>query len=169
MSPDLTTALGSLLADRELRRTLRRDPREAALRLGISEGELNGLDPEALEIQAESLVDKRRYEVFKRLPRSMKQLGARAPELFREFAEGFWPAGHRRHELDAARFADFLIVRGLPLCRSEGNCARFLAGTMLLSIGWARDVLIGGRPRPALEIFFRIRGRLRSYALYFGL
>src|SRR3954471_5305162 len=127
MSADLTTALGALLADPALRQTLRRNLSEVALRLQIPEADLLALNAEDLETQAESLVDKRRSEVFKRLPRTVALLGDRASGLFREHAEGFWPEGHRRHAVDAARFGSALVERGLPLCRSEWNRVRFQA------------------------------------------
>jgi hypothetical protein len=169
MSADVTTALGALLADRSLRQALRRNPSEVALRLGIPEADLNALDPEDLEIQAESLIDKRRSEVFKRLPRTVALLGDRASGLFREHAGGFWPEGHRRHEGDAARFGGFLAERGLPLCRSEWNRARFLSGAALLSIRFAPDARVRGRARRAIELYLRAGGSVRSWTFYFGL
>ncbi|HLY11459.1 MAG TPA: hypothetical protein VKW04_19300 [Planctomycetota bacterium] len=170
MPADLTTALGALLSDRTLRETLRRDPREVARRLQIPEADLHALDSEALEIQAESLIDKRRHEVSKQLPRTMALLGDLAPGLFREHAGIFWPEGHRRHVLDAARFGAFLMERGSPLCRSEWNRARFVAGSSPLGVRYAPDVWIGGRSRRAVEVFLRHRGTVRSRALYcFGL
>jgi len=168
MSADLTTALGALLADRSLREALRRDRSEAARRLQVSEADLGGIDPEVLELQAEALIEKRRHEVSKRLPRTMTLLGDRASGLFREYAEGFWPEGHRRHGVDAARFGGILAERGLPLCQSEWNRERFHAGTAPLSIRYARDAWAGGRPRPSLELFVRVGGTVRSWALYLG-
>ena len=168
MSADLTTALGALLADRALREALRRDRSEAARRLQISEADLEDIDPEVLELQAESLIDKRRHEVSKRLPRTMALLAGRGPELFRDYAGGYWPEGHRRHGVDAARFGGFLAERGLPLCRSEWNRAKFHAGTASVSVRYARDAWAGGRPRRALELFFRVGGTVRSWALYLG-
>jgi hypothetical protein len=168
MSADLTTALGSLLADRALRDALRRDRSEAARRLRVSEADLDGIDPELLELQAESLIDKRRHEVSKRLPQTMALLAARGPELFREYAGSTWPEGHRRHGVDAARFGGYLAERGLPLCRSEWNRAKFHIGTAWMSIRYARDAWAGGRSRRALELFFRVGGTVRSWALYLG-
>lgn len=166
MSAELTTALGALLSNRSLRETLRRDPAEVARQLQVPESDLGALDPEALEIQAESLIEKRCHEVSKRLPRTMALLGDRAASLFRDHAEGFWPEGHRRHLLDAAGFGGFLAGRGLPLCRSEWHRVRFTAGTSSFRVAFARDVRVGGRPRRAVEVFFRFRGTVRACALY---
>jgi hypothetical protein len=169
MSPELTTALGALLSDRNLRETLRRNSGQAARQLQVPESDLRALDPEALEIQAESLIEKRRNEVAKRLPRTMALLGHRASGLFRDYAGDSWPEGHRRHLLDAARFGSFLTDRKLPLCRSEWNRVRFTAGTSLFSIAFAHDVRIGCRSRGAVEVFYRFRGTVRSCAFYLGL
>jgi hypothetical protein len=37
-----------------------------------------------------------------------------------------------------------------------------------MSIRYARDAWAGGRSRRALELFFRVGGTVRSWALYLG-
>jgi hypothetical protein len=169
MPADLTTALGALLADRSLRETLRRDPSAAARTLKIDPSALAEIDLGALDRQAESLIDKRYHEVQKRLPQTLNQLTLRGAELFKQYAPGLWPEGHRRHVRDATAFGKFLLDRGLPVCRSEWNRARFAAGFLNLALYYAPDHLIAGRRRKALELFLRFRGTVCCWAIGLGL
>lgn len=169
MPADLTGALGSLLADRLLRETLRRDPEAVARALQIDPAVLGEIDRDALDQQAESLIDKRYHEVQKRLPETLNLLNPRGAELFKQYALGPWPEGHRRHIQDAAAFGRFLLDRGLPICRSEWNRMRFTAGPLGMAFYYAPDVPVAGRPRKALQLFLRFRGSIRSCAIYFGI
>src|SRR5690242_15626412 len=100
MPSDLTTVLGALLADRALRISLRRDPAGLARTLQIGEAELQGIDPDDLERQAEALVAKRLQEIHNLLPFTMNLLNPRGASLFKEYAPGVWPEGHLRHYRD---------------------------------------------------------------------
>jgi hypothetical protein len=168
MPADLTTALGALLADSALRDRLRRDPEGVARALQVGVAELQTLDPEDLERQAEGLIAKRFYEVRKRLPRTLNVLNPGSPDLFKQYAQGPWPEGHHRHVRDAANFAAFLDARGLPVSRSEWNRVKFHLGSRRAAIHYVPDVEVGGRRRRALQLLFRFRGSVRSCAFYLG-
>lgn len=166
MPLELAEALGRLLADPALRREFRRDPAGTAARLDAT---LSGIDPAALEKQAESLVAKRLHEVAKLMPRTFERLGPAASGLFRGFAGTRWPRGHRRHLEDAVAFGRSL--RGHPaLCRSEWNRLRFALEGGRCSIRLVPDARAGGRDRAALQVLWRDdRGGVRSAAVWFGL
>jgi hypothetical protein len=166
MPADLTTVLGRLLADPALRAELRRDPGAVARLLDADAAALRELYLEDLERQAETLLDKRFHEVEKLLPQTVAQLGARAAEAFREHALGYWPEGCWRHAEDAAAFGRFLEERKLPRSESELNRLHFAMGTGRLSLRFAADARVGGRPRRALQLLYRRRGAVRSLAFY---
>jgi hypothetical protein len=120
---ELTSALARLLSDRDVRRRFRADPRHVAYDLSLSPHDaaiLSAIDPVALETQAQALLDKRRGEVSRIIPRTWALLSAGHTQIFEEYAVRSWPAGHRRHLLDALGFVRFLIGRGLPHDRFEG-------------------------------------------------
>ncbi len=165
MPADLTTVLGRLLSDPALRAEFRRDPDATALALDV---ELSGIDPEELDHQAATLVDKRFHEVSALLPRTISALGPDAARIFREHADGFWPVGHRRHAEDAVAFGRWLEVRRLPRSQSELRRLRFALSGGRLSLGFVNDAWVGGRSRRALQVLFRRRGVVRSVAIYLG-
>lgn len=165
MPADLTVVLGRLLSDPVLRAEFRRDPEATARALDV---DLAGIDPEELEHQARTLVDKRFHEVAALLPRTMDALGPDAARLFREHADGFWPKGHRRHAEDAVAFGRWLEARRLPRSRSEANRLRFALSGGRWSLGFVNDAWVGGRARSALQLLFRRRGAVRSVAIYLG-
>lgn len=168
MPADLTTVLGRMLADPALRAEWRRDPAAAARTLDADPAALAELDPDGLEHQAETLVEKRFHEVGKLLPRTVAMLGGAAGAVFRQHAASFWPEGHRRHAEDAAAFGKWLEARGLPRSESELNRLRFAMGGGRLSLRVVADAWAGGRARRALQVLYRRRGAVRSLALYLG-
>lgn len=94
MPADRAAALARLLTEAPLRGLLRRDPGEAARRLDVERAWLDALDPEGLDAQAETLLDKRWGELARLLPRTLAGLGAEARGLF---CHGRW---------SRSRFAD---------------------------------------------------------------
>jgi len=166
MPSDVTTALGRLLTEPALRGQWRRDPAAVARAL---EADVASLDPDELEHQAETLLEKRFHEAAKLLPRTMAALGGRAERLFRDHAARYWPEGHRRHADDAIAFGRGLLERRLPHSRSELNRLRFAMGDDRFSLGFVDDAWVGGRARRALQILYRRRGAVRSLALYLGM
>ena len=89
----LTTALGRLLADEELRRAFAASPRELADTLRIRSADRDtflALDPAALERQAQLLTAKREFDVRK--SRQLEPIAA----PFSADAEGVCPAGKAR-------------------------------------------------------------------------
>lgn len=165
MPADLTTVLGRLLADGALRSEFRRDPAATARSLDV---DLSGIDPEELERQAATLVDKRFREAARLLPRTIVMLGGDAERVFAAHAGLFWPQGHRRHADDAAAFGRFLRDRELPCCRSELNRLAFGMGRGRLAFRFVPDAWVGGRARRALQVLYRRRGAVRSLAIYLG-
>lgn len=168
MPLELAEALGRLLADPALREEFRRDPAGTAARLDAT---LSGIDPAALEKQAESLVAKRLHEVAKLMPRTFERLGPAASGHFRGFAGTRWPRGHRRHLEDAVAFGRFLRERGeRGLCRSELNRLCFLHEGARWALRLVPDARAGGRDRAALQVLWRDkRGAVRSAAVWLGL
>jgi hypothetical protein len=169
MPADLTTVLGRLLSDPSLRAAWRRDPEATARRLDAEPETAAALDAVDLEHQAETLVEKRFHEVSRLLPRTLAILGGGAAAAFREHAAGFWPEGHRRHAEDASAFGRMLEQRRLPHSPSELHRLRFMLAGRRFSAAFVPDAWVGGRPRRALQVLYRRRGALRSFALYFGL
>jgi len=169
MSGELTLAMGRLLTDASLRKTLRQDPEEASRILNVDAQTLREIDSEALEFQSQGLIDKRFHEAAKRLPRTLAGLVGGGGPVFREYAASRWPEGHDRHLQDCAGFVGFLESRGLPLCRAERNRVLFASGSSRIAFRWAPDVWAGGRPRRAIQILIRIGSTVRSCALYLGL
>jgi hypothetical protein len=165
MPADLTTVLGRLLADPALRAEFRRDPAATARRL---DADLSAIDPDELERQAETLVDKRFHEVAKLLPRTIALQGGDAARIFAAHASLFWPEGHRRHADDAVAFVRFLRERDFPWVRAEYTRLVFAMRGSRLSFRLVPDAWVGGRARRALQILYRRRGAVRSLALYFG-
>ena len=113
---DLVTAVGRLLSSIELRDAFEQSPLAVADRLGIAESDravFLSLDAQQLNQQAETLIQKRWHEVRRLAPRTIEALGDSAGELFQFYAGRFWPQGHRRHQLDAFRFLQFLAANDI--------------------------------------------------------
>ena len=99
----------------------RESPRSVAEQLGLTEEDariLEDLDFGQLDQQAQTLVGKRRHEVFRMLPKTVAKLGEDAREAFDFFAEGFWPESHLRHVEDALGFARFIHENKLCKCNA---------------------------------------------------
>jgi hypothetical protein len=114
---ELTSALARLLSDRTLRLRFRADRSAVAGELDLTMDDaamLCAVDPGELEAQAQTLLDKRRSEATRLMPRTWKLLTSKGTRLFEEYAAGHWPTGHHRHQVDAADFMRFLVERGLP-------------------------------------------------------
>jgi hypothetical protein len=152
---DLITALGQLLADRHLRAAFERDPDTVALRLRVKAQDralFNRLDPHELEVQARTLLRKRLHEVRQLLPMTARHLASTFNAAFLEYAETRWPQGHRR---------------GLVVCRSEANRARFEAARARLRIGLVPNPPVRGGPSTALQVLYRGRRRRTAEIMLF--
>jgi hypothetical protein len=167
---DLITALGQLLADRHLRDAFERDPDTVALRLRVKAQDralFSRLDPHELEVQARTLLRKRLHEVRQLLPMTARHLASTFNAAFLEYAETRWPQGHRRHLLDACDFSRHLERRGLVVCRSEANRARFEAARARLRIGLVPNPPVRGGPSTALQVLYRGRRRRTAEIMLF--
>lgn len=69
---------------------------------------LSQLDHSELREQARLLIGKRRSEVAKHIPKTVKYLGPSFVDLFHRHSIRFWPEGHLRHLVDAQCFLDSL-------------------------------------------------------------
>ena len=160
---ELTNALGLLLSDRSLRETFRRDPQEAARRLDLDpqDGEaLRSLDPAGLDAQAQTLLNKRCWEVSRLIPRTFKTLGKDARRRFLDFAESYWPVGHKKHVDDALGFCRRLMEEdSTAACRAETNWIRFLLDGGRFAVRYTPDLHIRDRRYRALQFFWRGRDR----------
>lgn len=172
MAIELTTALGRLLRDAALRQLFRQDPTGTARVFGVREdllSALTSLDPDELDLQADTLLRKRLHEVQRLLPNTFARLGAAAHELFLRYAGNHWPEGHLRHVEDAAAFEQYLLQYGRDyVCLSELNRVAFLASRRRIAVHWAPDVWLSGRRRHAIQILYRLRGCPRQLVLYLG-
>lgn len=174
-SLDLTTALARLLADTELRNAFVGDPEQVADQLPIRDADrdaLISLDIEALQRQAMTLIDKRLYEVGRIIPQTIERLGCQAIGEFHRYADQNWPSGHRRHFDDALAFLDFLNSHGdrAIVCQSERNWLRFGVGQRRFSLHLVFDLMVGKRPRRAIQFLYRRHdGTPRQFAVYLSL
>ncbi|OFW30928.1 MAG: hypothetical protein A3H97_19430 [Acidobacteria bacterium RIFCSPLOWO2_02_FULL_65_29] len=119
---ELTSALARLLSDRTLRLRFNADRGEVARELELTTRDaaiLCAVDAAGLEAQAQTLLDKRRSEATRIMPRTWKLLAPAGTGLFEEYASDHWPTGHLRHPMDALAFMRFLVERGLPHDRIE--------------------------------------------------
>lgn len=130
---NLVTAIGNLLANRELRADFRQDPARIAAEMGLAEREqesLLALDTEDLERQAKALLAKRWHTTCELIPETISNLGDQARGLFWFYANQDWPGGHRRHAIDAREFLKFLRLNKL-----EGVSSRELKHVRQLARG----------------------------------
>ncbi len=136
---DFTTALTRLLSNAALRAefksnrditaaSLIEDTAERALLLQLSDAEIDA--------QADALLNKRAGQVAGFLPMTWEQLGTAAARTFREYAcDSAWPQTHRRHQLDAIGFAEWLEQKNAPeLVRHELRRAQFAVGDKKVSV-----------------------------------
>jgi hypothetical protein len=168
---DFVTALAQLLVNPRLQETFSRDPQAAADLLTIANEDrdlLVSLSPAQLERQARLLITKRMRETFGFLPLTVKALGENAAAYFRDYAQGYWPATHRRHTVDALGFCKFLREHRLPCNQSEYNRVYFNNKPSRMRICFAKDALINGRRRCALQLLYRLKGRHGEWCVYFN-
>ncbi len=171
---DFTLAVARLLSDSDLRTEYYRDPRETARRLLICEHDLDtflSIDPPSLESQSVTLLNKRLHEVSKILPETYSRLGQNVRKHFLDYAQKYWPKGHRRQLIDASNFCRYLIELGVDkVSRTEFNPLQATLSRRSFSIHLVPDLLVNGRLRRASQILYlRRNGSLRQLALYFGL
>lgn len=169
---EFTAGLARLLADGGLRCRFVLDPPGTAAAMPLQPAArdlLLRLDHAQLEQQAQALLDKRRYEAFKLLPRTVMRLGAQAPALFQAYAEGHWPEGYRRHHLDACAFGRFLKARACgALDEAELNLLAFHCARRRVAIHVVRT---GQRMMDhGVQILYRTRrARVRQWHLQWSL
>lgn len=174
MAINFSTALGRLLTNGQLRQEFVSDPAQSAAHLGVREEDHTtfiSLSPKALVAQAEGLLRKRMCEVSKLLPMTRRKIGDRFTELFRSHAERFWPAGHRRHEVDAHAFCELLASVNDPgLCRAEWVELRLRLNPHGITICYVPDLSVGGFTRSAVIIHVGL-GRFftKRISLYLGI
>ncbi|MEZ5338300.1 MAG: hypothetical protein R3F46_08525 [bacterium] len=84
-----------------------------------SAGLLIRLDAAQLEAQAATLLGKRWRAVAELIPESRFGNSALSAALFREYADQYWPEGHRRHELDALAFLRHCQALGIRISAAE--------------------------------------------------
>lgn len=162
--------LGRLLYDSRLRGAFRADPARVLDGLGVCAADrpiLLSIDAEALDAQAESLLNKRFHEVAKRIPGVLRVLGADARRHFLRYATASWPGGYDRHLRDALAFCRALRADGTDVVDPcEFNRLAFAAEGARLGIHCVR---VSWRSLPALQVLFRNgQGRIREILLTLG-
>ena len=169
-SRDAVTAMAKLLAEPALLDLYERK-REAAAELLRIDDKFRAAfltwDVAKLRRQARGLVDKRRYEVSRFLPRTFERLGLRGERIFAEFASARWPAGHRRHAADALAFARWLRDRREPAwCAEEQARLEILLGKFAFGVRLIANFASRRGPRRALVFLLRRKGRIRTFAVF---
>ncbi len=169
--PAAVKSLGLLLRDRELRHRFARNRSAVLQEFGVGPDEasfLYALDAGQLDVQAESLIQKRRAEVARLIPSTWLRLGRQAPLKFRQYVEQSpWPEGHRRHFADAAMFCRFLRKSAAAeYLRSEHHWVAFWAGNRPFSIQAVPDLIVRGKERWAVLVCVRRKGVAVRQAVY---
>ena len=171
MNPDRTLHIQTLLLTRvALRREFRLDPRSALFHEGVTEEEFRELpawNPDELEAQAHTLVEKRWHEVQQLLFSTLSDGGARYRECFGEYAPTNWPEGHQRHLIDAVRFADHLSRNGNQ--RDLGwrvNLLRFRLERSRFRVHWVRSLPVCSRWSCGVQVLYRRSNEPRQILLY---
>ena len=159
----LSEAVARLLSEPSLRESFRTDRSAVARHFDLSpehEKTFLSIDESQLAVQAEALIKKRFHEIAKLLPHSVAALGVRAEDLFEEYANDYWPRGHRRHLDDAVHFGAYLLGRvGSGVNRAELNRLRFALDHQRFAIHAVSDLMVGGKPRRAIQFFYRTKGK----------
>ncbi|MDP6442676.1 MAG: hypothetical protein QGG36_33020 [Pirellulaceae bacterium] len=167
---DYTAALAQLLTNPELRAAHHADPQSVCRDLALDADDAQtivGLDPGDVERQARLLIHKRFFEIQSFLPRTLSELDS-ARGHFERFAATYWPTSHRRHLLDAAAFAQYLIDRRQPVVRSEVNWVQFRAGGRRIALRFAPDVETGDGLSAGVQLFWRRGGAEQFWELYWN-
>lgn len=166
---DFTSALAQVLTKPGLLETFLADPETAADLINMIPGDralFVSMPCEQIRRQAQLLVTKRMRAVFEQMPLTIKSLGPAAAERFHSFASHSWPQGHRRHSIDALRFCLYLRQHKLPCNQSEYNRIHFHCTGKRVRVCLARDAVVNGNMRYALQVLFRLRGQRAEWRLY---
>ncbi len=110
---DFVDVIGKLLSDCQFREQFRQAPEQTVGKLDVDPSVarcLLNLDVRQLEHQSETLLNKRWHAARKLIPKTIKELGDEARDLFQFYATSNWPEGHRRHTQDAYQFLQFLTA-----------------------------------------------------------
>lgn len=162
--PDFTQAVARLLSDRVLRERFRADPESVAVALtnnATDRSLVAGLDSAQLEMQAETLLAKRRHQVAARLPKTWA-LSESAPGLFDAYAaERPWPRGHRRHEHDSLAFIRWLAEHDRAWQFAEMARLEFQLSSRRVRL----RRIHGANTWPGWLLLFRTRSGIRVWQL----
>lgn len=167
----LVEALALLLSSQELRKDFALDPERVAINLHVNKSEREAfvvLNVSHLEMQANVLLKKRQREVFKLLPLTCKGLGETFNDVFRDYANAYWPDSHRRHEQDAYQFIRYLMDSGREYNQGEHNRVQFLHQGRKWHIGFVPDAVIKGRKVLAIQVLYRMKFLVKEKQLYLG-
>ena len=97
-------------------------------------------DVQGLERQAQTLLHKRFSEIKKLISVSASRFDAADYRHFLDYAESYWPTGHRHHLLDALGFCEYLgRWESSKIDRREWNYLRFCADRKRFKIHLIRD------------------------------
>lgn len=169
---NLITAIGKLLACKDLRKSFSQDPEALADEIGINEDERQyfiDIDISQLETQAKTLALKRFHEVRKLLPETTCRLGDKAYEYFRVYSEQYWPDSNNRHILDAHSFIKYLKHIKVFVCKDEYNRLIFASKHKKLSVHFLTRVRIRGQLRSAIQVICKISSKRYEWCLYLAL
>ena len=156
--------LGRLLTERDLRRRYREAPEAVLAAADMDDGDRNAaraLEIDAVERQARALVHKRYTEVRQMLPATFDALGHSALQRFADYADTYWPEGHRRHQADVIAFIAYLRRHRLSIVAAEARRLCFRFSARRLQFGWQQMTTRYGKRR-GLQILYRVKGRPRE-------
>lgn len=168
---DFTAALAQLLTNPALRETFLSNHDTAADMVNLLPTERpRFVSLLALQVnrQTQLLINRRMRAVFEQLPATVRFQGGVSAKYFTAYANGYRPHTYRRHSEDALHFCQFLRTRRLPYNQSEYNRVRFQCNRTRLRVCLAKDAMFNGKLHFALQIFFRVQGKLRERRIYFN-
>jgi len=167
---DFTSALAQLLTKPALRETFLSDPEMAADLINLRAADRTlfvSLPTAQLQRQAQLLITKRMRAVFEQVPITVKSLGADAAGYFHEYATQYWPHTYNRHHVDAMHFCQYLYEHKLPCNQSEYNRSRFRCTGQRLRFCLAKDAMMNGKARWALQVLYQSKGKQAEWYFYF--
>jgi len=166
---DFPTVLARLLSDGALRDAFAASRKAALEEFSLGEGDqqaLENLDPEDLEFQAEILLRKRFDRVRGLIPNTCRELPGEGWSDFIDYARCRWLGGEFAPQNDALAFCRYLrMKRPGTVAGEEENRLVFATSGRRWAGFWVWFWDGNGRRRPAGQVFFRSRTRIREFRI----
>ena len=119
---------------------------------------LLGIDADELDLQAESLIKKRFWEVGSKLVHTVGQQRDLARSEFFSYAENYWPKGHDRHIKDALEFCHFLKQKSsISVNAFEFDWLRFMVSDKRMGVRFYQKDFQLAESKIGLVVFYRYK------------